>query len=89
LEYKGVVRRKREPMNHRAVNGKTETSKADGQFRKSSFSSSGGCVEVAMYVDGAVQVRDTKNRQGGTLTFNATEWDAFLKGVRNGEFDLV
>jgi Domain of unknown function (DUF397) len=36
-----------------------------------------------------VQVRDSKDPSGAVLTFNRREWDAFLLGVRNGEFDLV
>lgn len=59
------------------------------QFRKSTFSppSDGGCVEVAVG-DGVIGVRDSKNRQGPVLVFNPVEWDAFLKAVKAGEFDL-
>jgi Domain of unknown function (DUF397) len=59
------------------------------EFRKSSFSppSDGGCVEVAMR-GGAIGVRDSKHRDGVVLVFNTVEWDAFLKGVKAGEFDL-
>jgi len=32
-------------------------------------------------------VRDTKNRDGGTLYFTEAEWAAFAAGVRAGEFD--
>ncbi|MFC0862439.1 DUF397 domain-containing protein [Sphaerimonospora cavernae] len=57
-------------------------------WRKSSISGgSGQCVEVAI-TDTVVGVRDTKNREGGTLVFNRDEWRAFLGGVRNGEFDI-
>lgn len=55
-------------------------------FKKSSFSGGNGCVEVSISNDG-VRVRDTKNRSGAMLSFNAEEWSAFLAGVRNGEFD--
>jgi hypothetical protein len=53
-------------------------------WRKSSYSGSNGCVEVA-FVDGDVAVRDSKNRQGPVLVFTPVEWDAFLAGVRAGE----
>jgi hypothetical protein len=57
-------------------------------WRKSSKSASNGCVEVA-HVTGKVAVRDSKNREGPILLFTPIEWDAFLSGVRSGEFDLT
>ena len=44
------------------------------------------CVEVA-FVDEAIAVRDSKNPQGPALIFTAAEWDAFVGGARDGEFD--
>lgn len=55
---------------------------------KSSFSYANGCVEVGPGVD-HVHVRDSKDPNGPVLTFNETEWSAFLAGVRAGEFDQV
>lgn len=60
----------------------------DGVFRKSDASDTGGCVEVAALPGGGVQVRDTKDRAGGTQTYTDHEWRCFLEGVRAGEFDL-
>jgi len=56
-------------------------------WRTSSRSGSNGqCVEVK--TDGkTVYVRDTKNRNGGTLTFTTEEWSAFTGGVNDGDFD--
>jgi hypothetical protein len=48
----------------------------------------GNCVEVADNLPGIVAVRDTKDRDGGTLIFTHAEWAAFVGGVRDGEFDL-
>jgi hypothetical protein len=48
----------------------------------------GDCVEVAANLPGIVAVRDSKDRDGGTLVFTPSEWTAFLDGVRKGEFDL-
>jgi hypothetical protein len=57
-------------------------------WHKSTRSSNGNCVEVAI-VDDAVAVRDTKNREGGMLVFTTAEWSAFLSGAKDGEFDLA
>ena len=43
-------------------------------------------VEVA-FIDEAIAVRDSKNPQGPALIFTAAEWDAFVGGARDGEFD--
>jgi hypothetical protein len=58
------------------------------EFRKSTFSGTVGCVEVGFVDNGTrhVMVRDSKHRSGAVLQFNESEWDAFVKGVRAGEF---
>jgi hypothetical protein len=60
-------------------------------WRKSSLSSGGdNCVEVAVATDGSVGVRDSKQQaRGPVLEFTPTEWDAFVGGVKDGEFDSV
>jgi hypothetical protein len=58
-------------------------------WHKSTRSANAGdCVEVADNLPGIVAVRDTKNRDSGTLVFTHAEWAAFLGGVRDGEFDV-
>jgi hypothetical protein len=56
-------------------------------WRKSIRSANNGCVEVA-FVEGLVGVRDSKDREGPALVFSASEWEAFLAGARDGEFEL-
>ena len=56
-------------------------------WRTSSLCDLNGCVEVAI-LDDQVAVRDAKDRTGPILLFSAPEWDAFVGGVRGGEFDL-
>jgi uncharacterized protein DUF397 len=56
---------------------------------KSTLSNANGCVEVAFVDnDSRIAVRDSKNKRGPMLMFTRTEWEAFLGGVRGGEFDL-
>ncbi|OLT11808.1 DUF397 domain-containing protein [Pseudonocardia sp. CNS-139] len=62
-------------------------SPAEGQFRKSTFSNDHqGCVEVAVAADGARWVRDSKHPAAAPHRFAAAEWNAFLQGVKAGEF---
>ncbi|MBF9131962.1 DUF397 domain-containing protein [Plantactinospora sp. S1510] len=50
------------------------------RWRKSTRSSTNGgaCVEVADNLLGVVLVRDTKDRDGGTLSFGPAGWQAFI-----------
>jgi hypothetical protein len=57
-------------------------------YRTSSRCTGGGCVEVAPVPDGGAVVRDTKDRAREPLTFDRQEWDDFVSGVKNGEFDF-
>jgi hypothetical protein len=58
-------------------------------WRKSIRSAgNGNCVEIAPLPDGHVGVRDSKNQEGPVLVFTPGEWDAFIGGVKDGEFDL-
>jgi hypothetical protein len=55
---------------------------------KSSLSfANGNCVEVSDQPEGAIGVRNSRDREGPVLHFTPDEWQAFLGGVRNGEFD--
>jgi len=55
---------------------------------KSRASGGGGCVEVAHLPQGGVAVRDTKDRTKAPHVYTRPEWEAFLIGVKNGEFDI-
>jgi hypothetical protein len=39
-------------------------------------------------LDNRIAVRDSKDRSGPVLLFTPREWEAFVGGVRGGEFDL-
>jgi hypothetical protein len=51
-------------------------------WRKSSFSGqNGSCVETAS-ADGAILVRDTTNRDGGTLSFGTAAWADLVTRIK-------
>jgi hypothetical protein len=54
-----------------------------GSWRKSSYSegNGGSCVETASD-GGAVLVRDTTDRDGGTLSFGAGAWQRFADALK-------
>ncbi|MFG1921087.1 DUF397 domain-containing protein [Cryptosporangium sp. NPDC048952] len=62
----------------------TDHSEAD-PFRKSSYSTQDNCVEVALGVE-VVRVRDTKDRDGGTLAVPSGSWRTFADACKAGEF---
>ena len=72
-----------------SFHGVTSAEIATASWYKSSASSyNGDCVEVSRLQDGHVAVRDTKDRASGpALIFTRPEWEAFLTGAKNGEFD--
>jgi hypothetical protein len=45
------------------------------------------CVEIA-FVDEAIAIRDSRHPEGPVLLFTQAEWDAFVGGAKDGEFDL-
>jgi ABC-type amino acid transport substrate-binding protein len=45
-------------------------------------------VEVALLADGRVAVRDGKNPERDPQFYSAAEWQDFIAGVKNGEFDI-
>jgi hypothetical protein len=53
-------------------------------WRKSSFSggNGGNCVETGIADAGRVLVRDTTNRDGGTLVFSPDAWQRFADSIK-------
>jgi Domain of unknown function (DUF397) len=72
-----------------AVRGSRQSAgKSSGTWIKSSLSSyNGNCVQVQGLTTETIRVRDSKNPRGGVLNFTPAEWDAFVGGVLNGEFN--
>jgi len=46
-----------------------------------------GAIEVA-FVEGYIALRNSADPDGAVLIYTPQEWDAFLDGVRNGEFSF-
>ena len=57
-------------------------------WRISSFSGNNGtCVEVTALPDGHIAVRNSNQPDGEVILFTRAEMDAWIKGVKAGEFD--
>lgn len=54
-------------------------------FRRSSWCSQGGCVEVALLANGDALLRDNKDRTR-SLAVGQQEWRHFIARLKNGEF---
>jgi phosphoribosyl-AMP cyclohydrolase len=60
----------------------------DLKWRISSFSGDqGSCVELALARDGRVAVRNSNDRDAGTVFFTRREMEAWVRGAKAGEFD--
>jgi predicted secreted Zn-dependent protease len=61
----------------------------DLTWQKSSYSAQGNCLEVARYPNGNILLRNVGPNVPvyPILEATATEWKAFLQGVKAGEFD--
>jgi hypothetical protein len=72
----------------RVTRGGPEEPGSGLSWTKSSLSfANGNCVEVASLPGHKIGIRDSKDAEGPVLRFTPDEWNAFLGGVRNGEFD--
>jgi len=60
----------------------------DDTWKKSSYSAGqGACVAVTQFTDARVGVKHSITK-GPRVLFTPREWEAFIAGVKAGEFDL-
>jgi hypothetical protein len=73
----------------RFANGVPVTELPPVTWRKSRRSNpSGNCVECAVLPDSAgIAVRNSRDPQGPALIYTPAEIEAFILGVRDGDFD--
>src|SRR5688572_7870132 len=58
-------------------------------WRRSSFCTSGTCIEVDLSRVDQVHVRDSKIDGGPVLRFSAAAWREFATGLKAGEFGFL
>lgn len=56
-------------------------------WQRAAEDTSEGAVEVA-FVDDLIGLRNSAEPEGPVLVFTKAEWDAFVAGAQDGEFDL-
>jgi hypothetical protein len=72
----------------RFYNGMSAGDLPGARWRKSARSSAqGNCVELAELPGTEVAMRNSRHPEGPALVFNGAELDAFLRGVKDGDFD--
>jgi hypothetical protein len=71
-------------------NGMPADALVTARWRKSSASNpSGCCVELAELPGGKIAVRNSRDKSGPALVYPRAEIAAFLRDLRNGEFDSL
>ncbi len=68
------------------IRGKLDLTGARWQGGGQGSDPDAGQLEIA-FVDGHIAMRSSADPDGPVLIFTPAEWDAFVLGVRDGEFD--
>jgi hypothetical protein len=65
----------------------TEIDRNSLEWRIARKSSGGNCIEVAAAAGGMIAVRHSRRPSGELILYTVAEFDAFVDGIKNGEFD--
>ena len=67
-----------------------EISGVDWRISTHSPDAGGSCVQAGLIPDGSgrVVVRHSHHPAGTVIVYTSAEWEAFLAGVKDGEFDF-
>ena len=72
------------------IRGKLDLSNAVWQRSAGSADSGGPHLEIAFVQDGYVAMRSSEHPEDAqTLIFTPAEWEAFVLGAKDGEFDVM
>lgn len=69
----------------------SELPAVDWHISSRSGDGSGNCVEAGPVLDGSgrIAVRHSHERDGAVIVYTRAEWDAFIAGAKDGEFDFA
>ncbi|MQA14005.1 MAG: DUF397 domain-containing protein [Pseudonocardiaceae bacterium] len=68
------------------VRGRLDLSRAQWRRGSQTGDPGAGHLEIA-FVDGYIAMRNSADPDGAVLVFTPAEWDAFVLGAEDGEFD--
>ncbi|PRX12598.1 uncharacterized protein DUF397 [Actinoplanes italicus] len=59
----------------------------EGWFKSSHSTGTARCVQARFLAAGGVAIRHSADDRSAVLRYTQAEWDAFVQGVKDGEFD--
>lgn len=77
-------------MERRGTPDSEELGRVAWRISTRSENGGGNCVEAGSFADGSgrVAVRHSRRPGGEVIVYTRAEWEAFIGGVKDGEFDF-